>query len=160
MPIKFQSLEDTQLPRWVYALMKANQDPTQESDTLSRSELNEKAQALYDQRMARLKAMSEMSSPGDGGRIDGLAWRSKPKGTFTEKELDKILPTRRMSYVAHRGAIIGIILVLIAIGTAAVIFAGLAACVEVKLGGNASDAWAMFQVDPVGYFHRVMGGLG
>jgi hypothetical protein len=139
--------------------MKANQDPTEESDTLSRTELNEKAQAIYDQRMARLQAMSEISSPGDGGRIDGLAWKYKAKGTFTEKELDKILPTRRMSYVAHRGLIIGAILTLVAIGTACVIFAGLSLCVEIKLGGTASNAWTMFQDDPVGYFHRIIGGL-
>jgi hypothetical protein len=159
MPIKFQSLEESQLPRWVYALMKANQDPTQESDTLTRSELNDKAQAIYDQRMARLKAMSEQSNPGDGGRINGLAWKFKPKGTFTEKELDKIIPTRRASYVAHRGIVIGFIMIIVLIGTVAVIFAMLAACAEVKLGGNFNDAWAMFNQDPIDYMHRVFGTL-
>jgi hypothetical protein len=156
MPIKFQSLEDTQLPRWVYALMKANEDPTDMSDSpLTRGEINDKAQEIFNQRRERLKAMAE-SSPSDGGRIDGLAWKHRPRSTFSEEELNKIMPTRQLSFVMHRGLIIGVIFTGVAIGTALVLFLGIAACAELKLGGTAANAWTAFQQDPVNYFHRVI----
>jgi hypothetical protein len=154
MTLKIEREEDRQLPRWVYALMAAKADPNDadayDDSPKLRYESKVKAENFYRQRQERMKEMSEQSS-----RISGLEWKFKPKNTFTSEELDKIIPTRRMSYILHRMIRIIVVMscVTVATGGTAIIVASV--CAEIKLGGNFSQASYAFKTSPMGYLKRV-----
>ena len=152
--IKLEAVEDKQLPRWVYAMMKANQDPNapDEDDGPKRYLAQEKARDFFKQRQDRLKDMQLASS-----RTSGLEWKNRPKNKFTSDELDRIIPTRRASYVAGKSASVLVVVAAAAAATSVVVLMGLSVCAELKTGGTAAGAWAMFTASPGTYVRHVLG---
>ena len=152
--IKLEAVEDKQLPRWVYAMMKANQDPNadpEENDGPKRYLAQLKAKDFYQARQDRLKDMQTATS-----RYSGLEWKNRPKNKFSTDELDRILPTRRASYVAGKSASVFVVAGLVAFGTAVTLFIGLALCAELKLRNWDAGRDIMFS-NPPAYVSRVLG---
>ncbi len=151
--IKLEAVEERQLPRWVYAMIKAKEDPNspEADDGPKRWIAQERARDFYKQRTERLKEMQLASS-----RISGLEWKNKPKTTFSSEELDRIIPTRRASYVVGKSAsILGVTAAAAAV-TSVVVLIGMSVCAELKTGGTAAGAWAMFCANPAGYVQHVL----
>jgi hypothetical protein len=175
MRMKIQAVEDTQLPRWVYAMMKAKEgDDTELDDS---GDIRKRVQAqlaatdFYKLRQARLKEMAD--AQGTSSRYTGQEWRYKKPNKFTAEELDKIIPTRRASFVITRAIRLTIVGSLVGLFTAFIAFIGMSVCAELKLtstnGQNITlpmlenmvmSAWSMATTDPIAYYHRVMNALG
>ena len=154
--IKIENAEDRQLPRWVYAMMKANEDPNAEDYDSPKLHLAKlKAEEFYSKRKERLATRADSDATA-GSRVSGLEWKSRPKNTFSSDELDRIMPTRRASYVANRAAFLTVVGSLALAATLVTVFIGMAVCAELKLSISASAAWAMFTASPTAYYHHVM----
>ncbi len=162
--IKIEAVEDKQLPRWVYAMMKANQDPNagmdDSADVKTRMAAQLKAQDFYKLRQTRMKELKEQQ--GSSSRLSGLEWKTRPKNKFTQEELKKVLPKTDLGYMVKRGIFLTIVGTLLLAITGATLFVGAAFCAELKLGGDyhqlgkeLSAALQMAIADPVAYFHRV-----
>lgn len=153
MPLRARTVEEGQLPRWVYAMMKANQDPSEDSDSrASRVASKMRAEIVYKKRQDAL-ANREIANTA---RMTGLEWKNRPRTTFTSEELDKIIPTRRASFVIFRFIRISFISSGMIAATAVTVFALLSVCVSLKLGESSSEAWTAFKASPVDYYHHVM----
>ena len=163
--IKIEAVEDKQLPRWVYAMMKANQDPNAEfgdnADVKVRMAAQLKAQDFFKLRQARMKEMKEQQ--GTSSRTSGLEWKSRPKNKFTEEELKKVLPMTDFSYIAKKTFFLTIVGSLLLSALGIVVFGGMAVCAELKLcsdyhhfSHDLAAAWDMLRLDPTAYVHRVM----
>ncbi len=161
MPLKIETVEDKQLPRWVYAMMSANQDPNADPELADNPALKrlakEKAETFYKKRQSRLKELAEQSPPSSGGRLTGMEWKTRPKNKFTSAELDSIMPTRRMSYVASKAGFISVVMAGVLAFTSVTVFAGASVCAELKVNGNFHNAWETFTASPAAYYQRVIG---
>ncbi len=144
------------MPRWVYAMMKANEDPSEESDSpTSRVATKMRAEIVFKKREQAL-AKREIQNTA---RMTGLEWKHRPRTTFTEQELDKIIPTRRASYVIFRFLRLALMSAAAATAAAVVVFALLAVCVSLKLDETAAQGWAAFKASPIDYAHHVLGAI-
>ena len=124
-----------------------------------RGENQVKAENFHKQRQERLRIMSEQSNFLTTSRMDGMEWKRRPRTTFTEEELDKIIPTRRLSYIIKKAAFITVVSIAVAIPTLGTGFFIAAVCAEIKLGGSFEQAADMLQASPSDYFHRVYDAL-
>ncbi len=169
MPLRTKTVEEDELPRWVYAMMKANEDPNAEQDdsgdVKKRMLAQLKAQDFYKLRQQRMKEMAEQQ--GTSSRLSGLEWKNRPKNKFTAEELKKVLPTTDPVYMIKKTILVSFVGSILAAVTGTLLFATMSFCAELKLGGdyhnlghNLQGAWAMFLADPSAYYHRVISALG